>query len=63
MLFAAKKVDSKNNVLGGELKCRHILLFLMEYDKEEYCLHRYLLYIWITSFHSSFKYKQDRMPH
>ena len=28
-----------------ELKCRHILLFLMEYDKEEYCLHRYLLYI------------------
>ena len=39
--------QSKNYVLGGELKCRHILLFLMEYDKEEYCLHRYLLYIWI----------------
>ena len=37
--------QSKNYVLGGELKCRHILLFLMEYDKEEYCLHRYLLYI------------------
>ena len=31
---------NKNYVLGGELKCRHILLFLMEYNKEEYCLHR-----------------------
>ena len=41
--------QSKNYVLGGELKCRHILLFLMEYDKEEYCLHRYLLYIWMIS--------------
>ena len=31
---------SKNYVLGGELKCRHILLFLMEYDKDEYVLYR-----------------------
>ena len=36
---------------GGELKCCHILLFLMEYDKEEYCLHRYLLYTWMSSLH------------
>ena len=27
--------QSKNYVLGGELKCCHILLFLMEYDKED----------------------------
>ena len=27
---------SKNYVLNGELKCRHILLFLIEHDKEEY---------------------------
>ena len=41
---------SKNYVLGDreDLKFRHILLFLMEYDKEEYCLHRYLLYIYYS---------------
>ena len=42
---------SKNYVLGGELKCRHILQFLIEYDKEEYCLHRYLLFTWMISLH------------
>ena len=41
--------QGKNYVLGGELKCRHNLQFLMEYDKEEYCFHRYLLYIWMIS--------------
>ena len=45
--------ESKNYVLGGELKCRHILLFLMEYDKEEYCLHRYLLYIYYSLLNTS----------
>ena len=40
---------SKNYVLGGELKCCHTLLFLIEYDKEEYCLHRYLRYTWMIS--------------
>ena len=24
---------------------------IMEYDKEEYCLHRYLLYTWMISLH------------
>ena len=42
---------NKNYELDGELKCRYILLFLMEYDKEEYCLHRCLLYIWMISLH------------
>ena len=28
--------QSKNYVLDGKLKCRHILLFLMDYDKGEY---------------------------
>ena len=43
--------QSKDMILGWELKCRHILLFLMEYDQEEYCPHRYLLYIWMISLH------------
>ena len=34
----------KNYALSGELKCRHVLLFLMEYVREEYYLHLYLLY-------------------
>ena len=33
----------KNYALSGELKCRHFLLFLMEYVMEEYYLHLYLL--------------------
>ena len=45
------KIGDYADSLGGELKCRHSLLSLMEYDKEEYCLHRYLLYIWMISLH------------
>ena len=33
--------------LGGELKCRHVFLFLMEYVREECYLHLYLLYTWM----------------
>ena len=41
----------KNYALGGELKCRHFLLFLMGYVREEYYLHLYLLYTWMISPH------------
>ena len=36
-----------------ELRYRHILILVMEYDREEYYLYLYLLYTWMIFLHCS----------
>ena len=44
---------SMKYVLDGELRCRLILILVMEYDKEECYLHLYLQYTWMIFLHCS----------